>query len=400
MSKHKRYTERGAVSIFVVVFCALFVTIITVSFVSLMIRGQQQATNADLSNSAYDAALAGVEDAKRVLLKYRQCASNNFTPAGCAQLKLIFQDPRCNMVRRVLTTINDDEETLVKSETEGANSNSEQLDQAYTCVEVDYTSDEKVVKVADGGSTLVPIDANGEPYDTVNISWFMKKPDSPAGLTLPNIAVTGRTLPTPDQWHTAGATSATPPIVRAQWIQHGATFSSADFDEDDASGNSNTNTVFTYSGNSGNGTGGSGTSFSLNDERTAASTQAKQPIAVYCNPLNYLNNGGYACSVDLRIPDPKNSGGSRTSYLNLGAFYNSTQVSVKLLNAGAPVEIVAPTIDSTGRANDLFRRVKVGISFTGDYPKANFDIGGNLCKDFAVTPDRFISGTCDPNTPN
>jgi hypothetical protein len=397
MIKHERHTQRGAVSIFVVVFCALFVTIITVSFVSLMIRGQQQATNADLSNSAYDAALAGVEDAKRVVLKYRQCASNGFTGSGCAQLRTYFQNPQCNMVRRALTNINDNEETLIKSQSEsGPGTNSEQLDQAYTCVEIDYTSEEKVVQVADGKSQLVPIDANGAPYDTVNISWFMKNQSSPAGLTLPNITLTGTTLPTPAQWHTAGATSTTPPIVKAQWIQHGATFSSADFDEDAASGDANVKTLFLYPGNAGTNS----TQFSVGDDRTAASTQAKQPVAVECVPANYLNNGGYACSVNLGIPNPKNSGGSRTSYLNLSAFYNSTRVSVKLLNSGSPVEIVAPTIDSTGRANDLFRRVKVGISFNGDYPKAGFDIGGNLCKDFAVTPDRFISGACDPNTPN
>ncbi len=59
--------QRGAVSIFAVVFSALLLTILTVGFIRLMVSAQQRAINNDLSQSAYDAALAGVEDAKRAV---------------------------------------------------------------------------------------------------------------------------------------------------------------------------------------------------------------------------------------------------------------------------------------------------------------------------------------------
>lgn len=77
--------ERGAVSIFIVIFAALLMTIVTIGFVRIMVNDQSQATNSDLSQSAYDSALAGVEDAKRALLQYQTiCATGTVAECNAA----------------------------------------------------------------------------------------------------------------------------------------------------------------------------------------------------------------------------------------------------------------------------------------------------------------------------
>lgn len=396
MDKHNNF-QRGAVSIFIVVFSTLFVTIITVSFVSLMVRGQQQATNADLSNSAYDSALAGVEDAKRVLLQYRQCIQNNFAGAGCSTLRTLFDNPECDMVRQALTGNTDGKETLIKS-TSSSDQNSKLLDQAYTCVTIDYEADEKEVQLLDGESIMIPIDSNGVGYDTISVSWFTNDQKLGQGLALPtDNNPLGPDLPTKAAWlAAAGANNTRPPILRAQLVQHSKEFNLTDFDGDvqvDGKTTANAKTTFLYPSSSGSGS----ISSELLDERSATPPN-KAPVPIACSVASY-NQALYACNVDIRLPDPINNTGSRTAYLQLGAIYNSTKVRIALKSGSDTVQMVAPTVDSTGRANDLFRRVKVGVSFTGEYPRANFEVQGNVCKDFAVSTDEFIQGSCNPNNP-
>jgi len=397
MGKDKQTRQRGAVSIFVVVFSALFVTIITVSFVGLMIRGQQQAASADLSNSAYDSALAGVEDAKRMLLKYRQClrGTTDYTVAQCNEVKAMFASPSCNMVRRNVTGINDNQEMPIQSSTGSVDSNSKALDQAYTCVIVGYTAEEKELQLRDGETVLVPIESNGSSYNKISISWFTKDPLTNLNLNLPSGGATE--LPTKSAWMAVGANNTRPPIIRAQWIQHSGTFSASDFDSDKTENFktvANTKSVFLYPNTAGL------PAYDLNtvDDRNAASPAIKAPVAVNCSTSQY-NFGGYACTVDLNLPDPISNTGVRTGYLQLGAVYNASKIRIKLKNTNDPVPIVAPSIDSTGRANDLFRRVRVGVSFTGEYPRANFEVNGNLCKDFAVTNDSYLPGSCREDNP-
>ena len=62
-----RQSEKGMVSIIVVMFTSLLLIIISVGFVRLMSQEETQASDNNLSQSAYDSAVSGVEDAKSAL---------------------------------------------------------------------------------------------------------------------------------------------------------------------------------------------------------------------------------------------------------------------------------------------------------------------------------------------
>src|SRR5690606_19178527 len=113
----------------------------------LMMKDQQQATYSDLSESAYDSAMAGVEDAKRLLLLDDECRSG--TAAVSAD--------RCDDIEAALTPATGESQTecdtLVQGEVVGetdgetviqqhVGDGASKLDQAYTCVKVSLNTDD------------------------------------------------------------------------------------------------------------------------------------------------------------------------------------------------------------------------------------------------------------------
>ncbi len=69
MSIKQTIVKKGAAAIYVVIFTATLLSIIALSFVRLMLSEMSRTTNYSLSQSALNSALAGIEDAKIVLLR-------------------------------------------------------------------------------------------------------------------------------------------------------------------------------------------------------------------------------------------------------------------------------------------------------------------------------------------
>lgn len=355
--------QNGAVSIFIVVFTALLITIITVGFLRIMARDQQQATASDLSQSAYDAASAGVEDAKRALARYYAA-----TGANRSTIEGILNSHSCDTVSRILYGGSADE-TLVASD--------ETLDQAYTCVKIFLQTDNYIGSLGADQSQVIPLTSRST-FDRVRIEWFSQR-DLSSGITqfvVPTGASTA--LPAQDNWD-----RSRPPLLEAQLIQHGSDFTLGDFDSASSS-QSNTNTLSLYPARL-----SSIPALRFADNvRRSPSANGLQQVRCLPNPSSETSWGNYSCRADIQLPTPV-GGGSRSAYLRLTPRYNSTHYQVSLYNGSAVRNFdgVQPRIDSTGRANNLFRRIdaRVEPSSSAVYPEAAVDITGNFCKVFSVT---------------
>jgi len=384
-----RLQERGGVSIFIVIFTALLVTVVTASFTQLMVRGQQQATANDLSQSAYDSAIAGVEDAKRALVRFQEC-ENEGTSAGdtCADsIKTALEKKTCNSLESA---------GVVRFSSEGEVQVGEpEQNQAYTCVIVDLeTPTVEGEGLKSNVPTLIPLRSKQD-IDTVKISWFTSKdlgklgaddsqqPDfpTPSDPTLERFAL-GNDWP-----------SFAPPLLRAQLIQFKK--GGLSLDSFNSPGSANARTLFLYPSDS----GGSASDFGLDFRRSGS--QKNIPKKASCN-RNFTTYGGYACQVEISLPNPENgSKVNREAYLELQTYYQDvSSYKVELGNgSGTPPKFdqVQAIVDSTGRASSLFRRVKVNISLRNDgvpqqAPSTSLYIDGDLCKNFFVTDEAKYAG--------
>lgn len=398
--------ERGAVSIFIVIFTALLVTVVTTSFVQIMLRNQQQASNNDLSQSAYDSAMAGVEDAKRALVALKKCQ------------RLVAPGNTCDNLRLALANRGDECEILGDSTNVniGVTFNNGEvqvgdpsLNQAYTCVKVAVQTSSYNGTLLDQDDTVViPLLPVGDPnaVTAVRISWYTNA-DLPQGSNTVSIPA-GTDLPRFNRWGKLKGDGTyeynSPPIMRAQLMQFAK---GQDITLQDFSGGA-ARSRFLYPNINGLNTILSG---SFEDDSRRASTNSVLAGGCKAN----FNYGGYACSVELALPAMAGTD-IREAYLQLAALYNQNTVhyKVELLNGIGATDVVQfdnvqPEVDSTGRASDLFRRVKarVTVSPSGTplpFPEAPVTTK-DLCKEFFITnnPTDYNgdgngdSDTCSPS---
>jgi len=393
-----RSNQHGAVSIFIVIFTALLVTIISVSFIRLMVQHQQQATTTDLSQSAYDSAQAGIEDAKRLLITYEKLCTQTTSPdARCATLeRLLRVETPCETLQEAGIVGNPgDKEVLVKqSENDAA------LQQAYTCVKVMIDTDDYIGAANTGASRIVPLKGTGD-FNQVVLEWYSQvdlqdASDTPGERTIE--LSSDLLLPKLKDWP-----KNKPSLMRAQLIQFGSSFKLSEFDKV-GDGDSNARTLFLVPSIAGRDIDRPA-DFGA-DTRMSQAADVLQPVACERNFSTSTMDKNFACSVKLLLPNVVGATDTnRTAYLRLDPIYNSlTHFSVKLQKDGVPVKFkdVQPIVDSTGRANDLFRRVQSRVELENDlfpYPESAIDITGNLCKTFLVT-DRasdYSPGLCDPS---
>ena len=371
----KRIKEQGATALIVVIFSVLLLITVSLGFMRLVVHDQQRTTNDELSRGAYDSAIAGVEDGKRVL---QACLANGEANA-CAALA----NKQCNTVHaaKILSASDsstNQDEVLIQNST-GVSGG---FDQAYTCVKISRDTDNYTGTISADTSELVPMQTTG-PFTDVIVSWFLK----PAlGVTV-NLGANG-TLRTNSSWRPAG--SVRPPILRVQLMQYNtSSFSLNDFNQDGGA-----HTLYLYPST----VGASRTlsvSFSTDGRRTPSTDGLLK--AVKCDTAAI--GSGYVCSARLTLPLPvgATSPAERQAYLRLTSLYGDSDFSIEPVDT--QFKDVEPSIDATGRASDVFRRVKARVRLVSEadtqlHPRATVDITRNFCKNFGVSTSQYYPGTC------
>ena len=366
----RRILEEGATALIVVIFSVLLLLTISVGFMQMILQDQVRSADNELSQGAYDSALAGVEDGKRVL---EACLQGGSGSAACQAIN----DNKCTTVSSagLVTTTNNE----VKLQTTSGTGNS--FDQAYTCVIVSPDTSDYVGQLDSDASRVIPLQAASS-FDHLTVAWFKH-----TNLSQPiNLTQTGLTPVA--NWSPSG--QVTPPVLRVQLIEYSTTsFKLTDFD---ASGGGNT--LYLYP----SAVGSTTTSFSLDARPDSAGAGI---VKVKCDPT-----AEYICSVSIQLPnaiDPYGDpSGHHFGYLRVTSLYGQSDFSITPV--GTKFHNLQPSIDATGRASDVFRRVQSRVELINPdeaqlYPRAAVDITKSFCKNFAVTADSFITPTCDYTKP-
>ncbi len=391
-------TKKGVASLYVVIFATILFGVITLSFVRVILSESTRSSDDDLSQSAYDSALAGVEDAKRAIKKYYD---SNMTDDS------LFTS-NCNEgISRVLYgTASSDEVKLAESSSNDTN-------QAYTCVVVSrQTPDYRASVSSENRTRIVPLGVNTSSLASVKsieFSWFTNTNDIKyQGLNYPGF--------------TNAAISPIPPVISLTLVSMGgeeyippANNNSPDGNMDATLGYNSTMILYPESRTRCNEiknqvNAGDKKEVTCLDKNSGIDAKAAAdvggdvhiPYRVECADEN--EHTEFACTASI-YPSDGFMATRDSAFLVVSLPYGDeiTAFSVKLKDGtGGASEAKAVmfdgaqiSIDSTGRANDLFRRVETRVDITDTYfpvPQFALTIGGG--GDDSLEKARWVTANC------
>jgi hypothetical protein len=351
--------EAGIVSMIVTVVLMLVLSLIVLSFATLMRREQRQTLDRQLNTQAFYAAESGVNDAAAYLKlhpaakPYDDCKTNS--PAQ----NFIFAAG----LNRSLDT---------------AGSIS------YTCILVspfppilEYSH---IGKNQSRVVPLIPTDSTGTPdsnnLQNIYISWendngVVDTSGCPAN-------VTPQPFPASNNW-LAGCSTG---MLRVDLVEIP---SSGQFNRANLSERSNTFFLYPTQNNTG----------VVFQPQPGAVTFANQVDlkGVRCSPGAGTSKFTYACRATINVTA---AAAKSTFYLRLKSIYVDHKVSIAADDAtGAQPSLsqAQTIIDSTGKANDVLKRIQVRLStstLTGPFPEYPIQSLGSLCKRFGIAPPDVV----------
>lgn len=433
---------------FIVMFTVIILSIITLGFTRVVVSEALKTSNTDLSQSAYDSALAGIEDAKTALLKYHACLDRGYGPKsnGYECEKIIYNMQHgiatedCSTVEKVLGRSRDkSNNAVIIQETQDSDDpgNNANMLQAYTCVTIqEELEDYRTTLDSESRLRIIPIRSSDlNSIKKIQLSWYSLSNAQRLGkYGYQNYCNNNSQYVFPSR-SGCNDNPRTPPVITARLIQSDEEFNLSEFS---ASNSNNVNNPTITGTNTGqltfipkNSTTNT-TVFAGNESlwpqtaNKASSISSKDDMTSNKNDdiklVNCKVGNNWSCVVEIDLPKTFNLKDTRSlanTYLLVSLPYGEpdTDISVKAYDSSnSPVSFtgVQARVDSTGRANDLFRRVETRIELIDtyfSYPEFEITMTGNdskIQKSFYVTyncwksdtpsEDQDQDGITDPDT--
>lgn len=364
-------SEQGLVSLLTVVFFMIFISLIAVSFTTIVVQDQRQATDNDLSASALAAARGGIEDGKRILIYCKQ----NPTSPNCTDEVLNSQN-NCDLFKSnvraqaLANALKIDINTNGEGITGGANAS--QYEQYFTCLTIQTKTPSLTATLASDADYIQQL-KTVSPFTNLQVSWSPK-----------NKEITFLTRSGPlDGWPKISDWSYAP-VLELQVIPYMAS-SFGDLNSLEAGAR----TMYVVPCTSlCIPTGGS---IALQDKR-AAQTGSLREIGAAAVPIIYASCDVRECNANIGGFSGGDPAGTQY-YVRVSLLYSdSASVNLELSpfdssNHTVLFDNVQPRIDSTGRANDVFRRVRAEVTYAQSVsvPRSAVGSAAPICKDMTVT---------------
>jgi Tfp pilus assembly protein PilX len=322
------HNEQGFVSIIVSIVVISILSLITISFAYLMRREARQSLDRQLSSQAFYAAESGINAAINTLK-----ANPGYSANDCAST--------------------------------GRDLGNEL---SYTCVLVDNTPDSlEYSPVSTETSTVIRLDAPNA--TAINISWQPSEGKQNFVEDIPQSPVAEHNLPVAYSNSPYATQVKESGLIRLSLIPVSSTGISRQGLIDQ------TQTMFLFPNKNATADRKGAYAYSNNPNTQGGFVNSE------CNP----NNRPYNCNIQItNLP-----AGINTYYLRIKSVYTPARVQVSANNPdGGRISFggVQAVIDSTGKANDVLRRVQVRVPLSTDYvyPEFGLETTDTLCKKLSI----------------
>ncbi len=408
-------TKRGGASMFVVMFAIVILAIITLSFTRLIISEATKTSNTDLSQSAYDAALAGVEDAKIALLRYHACLDQGYNAGSggtCGEIIKNMQEGiktnDCSTVQKVLGRELADNHGVVVQETQTSSQagNNANMLQAYTCVTIkEDLEDYRTTLDSTSRLRIIPIRSSDiDSLGYINVKWYNGANKQKQAVQWCDSDTDGDGITNFYTASTCDSKKQSPPMLTVRLIQTDKTFNLSELSVARKENQTDVGQLTLIPSDK----AGTLDKIESNKWSESANKGDNYTELVHCD-----KSAEWVCDINLQMPNTFNGSTERhaaNTYLVLSIPYGAPETDISIRTYAAQDNRrfdftgIQARIDSTGRANDLYRRVETRVELVDtSYAYPEFEItmvdgAGPLEKLFYVTFDCIRSDHADPSS--